>query len=341
MEPRPNLHPQFEELHEPTSSKSKYELQMKDQQKINYVGVDVSKDFLDVYHPAWESTRRFANSVQGLRRLLAAIAKESGLSHVIVEATGGYEKALARACGKEKILLSVLNPRQVRDFAKATGLLAKTDAIDARVLSEFGRRLEPSPRLPATPHQEQLTETVRRRDALVSIRSMQKTQLEKATDAFVRKDIQSLIVVLDKRVAKLDAQITSLIRSDAALQAKRLRLEQAQGVGPVLSSTLLAEIPELGTLTDREISSLAGLAPFNRDSGTHKGRRMIIGGRGRIRRALYMPTLCAVNRNPVLAAFYQRLIGKGKPHHVALTAAMRKLVCLLNRMLADPDFKPA
>jgi transposase len=313
---------------------------MKAQPQTYYVGVDVSKHKLDAFHPAWESPRGFENTAAGLRQLLAEVLGPGSGVQIVVEATGGYEKSLWEACAKAGVACSVINPRQVRDYARAAGLLAKTDAIDAKVLADYGRLFEPAPTEPPTPLQQALLAAVRRRANLVEQRSSEKDQLDKTTDTFVKQDLKSCLAVLGRHIAKLDARIAALIASDPQLQAKKQRLEQIKGVGPVASSTLLAELPELGTLGDRQAAALAGLAPFNRDSGRWRGQRMIIGGRDRVRRCLYMPALCAVNHNPILKKFYQRLIAKGKPHKVALTAAMRKLICLLNRMLADPLFEP-
>lgn len=337
----PRLHPQFEELHEPSSSKSKYEPQMKTPQPTYHAGVDVSKDKLDVFHPAWDAPRVFANTAAGIRKLLKAVAAEEGLVHLVAEATGGYERELAAGCAAAGVTLSVINPRQARDFARAKGLLAKTDAIDARLLAGFGRLMEPAPVVPPTPLQEELRAVVRRRGALVAQRVREKNQLGKTADPFVAKDIRSMIAVLDRRIAKCERHIAALVASDAGLKERQRRMEEVKGVSTVLSGTLLAEMPELGGIGDRQAASLAGLAPFARDSGKTRGKRMIGGGRGRVRRGLHMPALCAVRHNPVLGAFYRRLVEKGKPHHVALTAAMRKLLCLLNRMLADPAFRPS
>jgi len=337
----PHLHPQFEELHEPLSSKSKYETQMKMSQTTYHAGADVSKEKLDVFHPAWAAPRVFANTAAGIRKLLKAVTGEEGIVHLVAEATGGYERELAAGCAAAGVSLSVVNPRQARDFARAKGLLAKTDAIDARVLAEFGRLMEPAPVKPPTPLQEELRAAVRRRGALVAHRTREKNQLGKTADPFVAKDIRSMIALLDRRIERCEKHIAALVASDAQMKERQRRMEEVKGVSAVLSSTLLAELPELGAIGDRQVASLAGLAPFARDSGNWRGKRMINGGRGRVRRGLYMPTLSAVKHNAVLGAFYRRLVEKGKPHQVALTAAMRKLLCLLNRMLADAAFKPS
>ena len=165
--------------------------------------------------------------------------------------------------------------------------------------------------------------------------------LHKTTDSFVRKDLRSLIGILENLIRKFDKEISTLIDAQEDLKQKRQRLEKVKGVGPGVSSVLLAELPELGQIGDRQATALVGLAPMNRDSGKHRGKRSIQAGRGQVRRALYMPAMCAVRFNPILKAFYERLRAKGKAHHVAITAVMRKLICLLNRILADPNFTPA
>ena len=314
---------------------------MNSQTQTYHVGIDVSKEKLDVFHPAWERPRCFANTPRAIRDLLAAVAAAGGPCQLTAEATGGYEKQLVQAAAKAEVPISIVNPRQVRDYARAAGVLAKTDEIDARTLADYGRLFEPTPTEPLTASQQTLRAAVRRRESLIGQRTREKDQLGKDHDALVRRDLKSSIAALDRRIAKWDAHIATLIASDSEMAAKKDRLEQIKGVGAVASSTLLAEFPELGRLGDRQAAALAGLAPYNCDSGRWHGLRSIRGGRGRIRRALYMPALCAVRHNPVLREFYQRLRAKNKPHKVALTAAMRKMVCVLNRMLADPHFQPA
>lgn len=312
---------------------------MKEQLNYIHIGVDVSKGKLDVFHPNWKSARTFENTPAGIRKLFSALMREGEPCHVVVEATGGYEKNLARGCWEAGIPVSVVNAGRVREFAKSAGQLAKTDPLDAKVIGEFGACHKPRATPPPNPAQEELQGLVRRRESLVALRSREKNQLEKTPCPSIAKDIRSLIRVLDGRVAKFDKLIAALISNDEDLRSKCRRLEEVVGVGRVLSGAVLAEMPELGTIGDRQVSALAGLAPFAKDSGKRNGKRAIQGGRGRLRRALHMPTLCAVHHNPVLSEFYLRLMAGGKPHHVALTAAMRKLLVLLNRMLADPDFR--
>jgi transposase len=310
------------------------------QTSICYIGVDVCKDFLDVFSPLWTKVRRFSNAPKGIKKLLEAL-KDSPDPHLVIESTGGYEKPLRIGAAQASMALSMINPRQARDFAKASGRLAKTDALDAQILAEFGFTFKPQATPLPSKQLQQLKSFVRRRYYLNDLRIREKNQLDKIHEPLIRKEILSLIKTLETRITKLEKLMIELIDNEPPLAAKRQRMEQIKGVGPIVSVTLIAELPELGSLENPKIASLCGLAPFNRDSGKHRGKRTIVGGRGRIRRTLYMPTLCAIRHNAPLRDLYQRLTNNGKPGKVALTAAMRKLLCLLNRMLADPDFQPA
>lgn len=311
------------------------------EKNILYVGIDVSKARLDVHCPAWDRPAgSFANTPSGLRKLMDALPSAPRV-HLLCEATGGYEKALLAAAWKRGTDITSLNPARVRDYARATGIQAKTDGRDASVIARFGEATKPVPMRPPSATQIALTATVRRRDTLASERARHKNALEKETEAYLLRDIRTTISFLAKRIVQLDARISKLIASEPDLAGKRERMEGVKGIGPVASAVVLAECPELGSLGDKEAASLAGLAPFNRDSGQKRGVRCVKGGRSRLRRGLYMPALSASRHNPILKAFYERLIAKGKAHHVALVAVMRKLVCLLNRILADPSFQPA
>jgi len=281
------------------------------------------------------------NETKGINSLFRKLKKlEADYEiQIICEATGGYEKALVRSAFESGIAISILNPRQVRDFAKAGGVLAKTDAIDAAVITHFGETFKPKPMTPPSLTLEALQSVVRRRASLVKQRVREQNILEKTSDSFVKRDIKSSILAISKRIEKMETQIKKLIKEDEELALKSKRMQEVDGVGPVVASTILAELPELGQIGDRQASSLVGVAPFNDDSGPRKGRRATRGGRELIRRTIYMPTLCAIRCNPIFNDFYNRLIKKGKPHHVAAIAVMRKLICLLNRMISDPDFQ--
>ena len=313
---------------------------MKQPSAIYYVGVDISKDKLDVFHPMWTQTKVFQNCPGGLKALFADLAAYAGRIHLVCEATGGYEKELLREAFKRTTPITRINPRQGRDFAKAKGRLAKTDRIDANILSEFGSVFKPIAMPAPSKLQERLNALTRRRESLTNQLVREKNALENATESFLRNELKSMIRLLEKRLKRYDERIISLIEADAALQEKCQRLKQIKGVGPGTAASLLAEMPELGSMEDSQAAALIGVAPMNRDSGSKRGRRYIQGGRCRTRRALYMPALCAARCNPILKEFYERLRSKGKDHHVALTAVIRKLIRLLNRILADPNFTP-
>lgn len=306
-----------------------------------YLGVDVCKAKLDGYDPRTGQFHCFPNTPKGVRALFEELAGGEGILQLVCEPTGGYEKALIAEAHRRGIPVSAVNPRQVRDFARAKGQLAKTDAIDARILSEYGSALEPAPQQPPSAVQEKLSAVVRRKDTLVRQLAREKNALEKVTDAFVKADLKVCIAHLERRIARCEAQLSELIEADAELRAKRDKLTQVKGIGVAAATVLIAEVPELGTISDKQASSLIGVAPLNRDSGKWRGQRTIHGGRSLVRRSLYMPALCAAHHNPILREFYQGLIARNKPHHVALTAVIRKIICLTNRILADPDFQPS
>ena len=307
----------------------------------HYIGVDICKAKLDVHCHAWSAIRAFDNDIKGIKAFISALNKTKNMDsfHIICEATGGYEKLLAQAAFSSKINISIVNPRQVRDLAKASGQLAKTDSIDAKVITFYGETFKPEPLNPPTAERTKLEALVKRRVFLVNQRAKEKTIQQKTTEAIVKKDINASMKNLTKRINKLDELIDQVIREDEEMKAKSKRLQQASGVGPVLASTFLAILPELGTITNRQASALVGLAPFNKDSGKMRGKRSIRGGRSIVRKALFMPTLSAINCNPIFSEIYSRLVEKGKPHHVAMVAVMRKLICLVNKMLSDPDFE--
>jgi transposase len=306
-----------------------------------YVGVDISKDKLDVWVPFWKEPKVYCNDAKGRRALFKELIQSKKTCHLICEATGGYEALLMEDAFAKDIPISRLNPRQIRDFARAKGLLAKTDTIDAHTISHFGEVFTPSPSEPQSKGQKQLTAATRRRASIMGQLTREKTALQKATDRFVRKDIKSMVAILSRRLKNFDQETSRIIKSEESMSQKCRRIEQVKGVGKGTAAVILAELPELGQIADKQAAALVGLAPMNRDSGNRRGKRSIQGGRGQVRRALYMPAMCAVRFNPILKAFYDRLRAKGKVHHVALSAVMRKMICLLNRILADPKFIPA
>ena len=296
-----------------------------------YVGIDVAKATLDVaVHPTpdrWTlayTEREVAGLVTRLTALDPAL--------VVLEATGGLEGPLVGALAAAGLPVVVVNPRQVRDFAKATGTLAKTDALDAAVLAHFAAAVRPTPRPLPDAATQSLAALVTRRRQLVEMLTAERNRLGSAPRA-LRGEIQAHITWLQRRLTRLDTDLGQAIQTSPVWRAHDDLLQSVPGVGPVLATTLLASLPELGTLNRRAIAALVGVAPLNRDSGTLRGRRRVWGGRAAVRAVLYMGTLVAVRHNPVLRAFYQRLRAVGKLPKVALTACMRKLLTILNAML--------
>jgi transposase len=296
-----------------------------------FVGIDVSKAQLDVAIRPSGEIESFANDKLGIKALVKRLAK-IGPTLIVLEATGGYERQLTRALVSADLPAVVVNPRQVRDFAKATGQLAKTDSIDAGVLAHFAEVIRPQLRpLPDAVTVELRALTSRRRQLLETI-GAENNRLAMAAKA-VRKSINAHIRWLERDLERADQALDRAIEQSPIWKENEEILRSTPSIGPVTSRTLLAELPELGTLNRKQISSLAGLAPFNRDSGSLKGRRSIWGGRAPVRCALYMATLVATRCNSVIRDFYKRLRAKGKVFKVALVACMRKLLTILNSMI--------
>lgn len=306
-------------------------------ESVVYVGMDVAKATLDLYVSA--SSRQFANTLRGHSSLLRWL-HGLGLVHVVCEATGGYERAVVTALQAAGLSVSVVNARQVRDFARATGRLAKTDRLDAAVLAAYGACVHPPPTPAPTEVDAELAELVTRRQQVLAARIAEHNRLEHVRHRALRQQIKRHLVQLDRQLKQLADWIGNLIHTEPALAQKVARLSSVVGVGELTAVVLLALVPELGTLNRREAAALVGVAPFNRDSGPRRGKRLIVGGRAGARRALYMAALVAAFRNPRLRVFYQRLVGAGKPAKVALVAVMRKLIILLNQLLKNPQFQP-
>jgi transposase len=300
-----------------------------------YCGLDISKQNLQLH--LQDRLYDLPQTPVGHRRLLKLLAACSGI-HVVCEATGGYERAVVATLHQANIPVSVLNPARVRHFARATGQMAKTDHLDAAVLSDYGTKLQPKPTAPRTPQEQQLTELIRRRAQLLEILVAQRQQVEGLTLPALKRQAQSLIARLESDLARIQDLLKNLRTEAPALDARVEKLQAVKGVGTLTAMAVLAELPELGTLNRRQAAALAGLAPHPRDSGQWHGKRSIGGGRSQVRRALYMAALVAAHSNPRLKEFYQRLRSLGKPAKVALTAVMRKLIVLMNQILKHPDF---
>ena len=296
-----------------------------------FIGIDVSKDFLDVARWPEEHTFRVAREEAAIAALVETLRALTP-ARVVLEATGGLEAPVTAALASAGLPVAVVNPRQARDFAKATGQLAKTDRIDARLLARLGQSL--APRLTALKDEETraLEALLARRRQIVEMLTMEKNRLHSAANP-VRRDIAAHIAWLAKRLDDIDGELKAAIAGCEALRAKDRILQSAPGAGRVLATTLIANLPELGSLNRRAISALVGVAPLNCDSGTMSGARRVWGGRAAVRTVLYMATLSAIRCNPDIRAFHARLIASGKKPKVAITACMRKFLTILNAMV--------
>ena len=296
-----------------------------------YVGIDVAKAHLDIALDSSERKWQFGNDEVGINQV-TELLQEISPALVVMEATGGYETSLAYALKAVGIPVAIVNPRTARDFAKATGRLAKTDALDAKVLAHFAAVIKPEPRPISGEEMQELGAILARRRQVIEMITAEKNRLHTARKA-IRANIRAHIVYLEKELGGVEASLYNRIQESPIEQAKYNLLRSVPGVGPTLSTTLLIELPELGKLNKKQIAALVGVAPLNRDSGTLRGKRTVWGGRATVRGPLYMATLVATRYNPVIKTFYQRLCAAGKAKKVALTACMRKLLVILNAML--------
>ena len=302
------------------------------EQEAIYVGIDVAKAQLDVAVRPTDDRWVVSNDDGGIHQLMSRLkALEPAL--VVLEATGGLELSIVAALAAEESPVVVVNPRQVRDFAKATGKLAKTDALDAAVLAHFAEAVRPPVRPLRGAETQDLNSLTARRHQVMTMLVSEKNRLSAATTVAVRPRIEAHIAWLQRELDDLDKSLRETLRKSPVWREKDDLLRTVPGVGEQLSLTLLAYLPELGTLDRRQVAALVGVAPFNRDSGTLRGRRTVWGGRARIRAVLYMGALAASRYNPIIRDFYQRLVAAGKPKKLALTACMRKLLVILNSML--------
>lgn len=299
-----------------------------------YLGIDVSKKLLEVAVHESDFHYRCPNKASAFYALLAELIALRP-ARIVLEATGGLEKPLLTVLQEARLPVVVVNPRQVRAFAKALGQLAKTDRLDAGVLAHFAAAIKPPLRPFKSQDQQELEALMGRRGQLVDMLVAEKNRRHSATSDAVRETIKEHIDWLEERIAELDEQLQARLVSSTVWQSKDAILQSVPGIGPVVSFSLLADLPELGTLNRQCISKLVGVAPLNQDSGQHHGVRHIFGGRARVRCRLYMATLTAVRFNPVIKQFYQRLVAKGKPFKVALTACMRKLLSIVNLMVRN------
>jgi transposase len=297
----------------------------------DYAGIDVSKDTLDVAIYASKKKWRFPNDDGGINQLVKALT-ETELALVVMEATGGYETQLAYALNKARIPCAIVNPREAREFARATKKLAKTDTIDAGVLAHFAVAIKPEPRPLSDEQAQELEAILARRRQVVEMLTAEKNRLHTAREP-VREAIEAHINYLEKELRQIDSNLRGRIEESPIQREKYELLQSVPGVGPNLGATLLIELPELGNLNRRQVAALVGVAPLNHDSGAKRGKRSVWGGRPQVRAVLYMAALVATRVNPVISEFYARLCAMGKAKKVALVACMRKLLIILNSML--------
>ncbi len=297
-----------------------------------WIGIDVSKAVFDVAVDGESTCVRYAYTKAGMTRFVRSL-KRIEVEGVVMEATGGYERELCKRLQKAGWPVAVVNPRRIRDYARAVGVMAKTDRLDAGIIARYAAAMRPAPN-------ETLGETAlllkalsSRRRQLVAMRTMEKNRTEHVGDRTIGQSLHRILEVIEREIERLDRAIAAAIASDRERSDRAARLQTMPGVGACTANLLVTDLPELGIYNRRQIAALIGVAPMNRDSGTFRGKRMTGGGRHRLRTALYMPTLVAIQHNPVIRGHYQRLVGRGKPKMTAVVACMRKLVLILNTMM--------
>ena len=299
-----------------------------------FIGVDVCKPRLDLMILPTGEILEFENSVKGIKQFVKHVKKLKP-TLITCEYTGGLEQPLLIACTEAGLPVAVINPKQARDFARAMGKHAKTDAIDAVTLAEFAARMRPGITVPSSEHLRALEAITARRRQLLEMITMERNRLGSTRDVEARASIEAVIAFLEQQVGDFDGQILELVRADSELKALDVLLQSVPGVGPVVSATLLSSLPELGFAANSRLNALVGVAPMNHDSGSFRGIRRIRGGRGNVRAVLYMAAQSAVRFNPALKVVYERLVAAGKAKKVALVACMRKLLGILNAVVRD------
>lgn len=303
------------------------------EQQSQWVGIDVSKASLDVYLRPSGKQFQVSNQTSGIVELVRQL-QTFNIQQIILEASGGLELEAAQALQEQGYAISIINPRQGRDFAKASGKLAKTDRIDAAVLAHFGEAMQPAITVLSSVDEQALQEAVTRRRQLVEMLTAEKNR-QSSLRGKMRQSVEEHLEWLKERIRELDREIEALTQAQEQWRSHITILKSVPGIGNVIATTLVAALPELGQVSDKRISALVGVAPFNRDSGKYRGSRTIWGGRSSVRAVLYMGTLVAVQHNSVLKAFYARLLAQGKAKKVALVACMHKLLRILNAMIRD------
>jgi transposase len=296
-----------------------------------FVGIDISKETLDLAIVGQEATWQLDRDETGISQLVDLVTPMNP-QLIVMEATGGLEIDIVTRLAAAGLPISVVNPVRVREFAKAIGQYAKTDRIDAQLIAHFADKIRPAAISRKSQQEVLLSALVRRRKQVIGVITAEKNRLHTTWEP-LRERVAAHIAWLEEELEALGKEIYDLIQADPVWREKSMILQSVPGIGPVTAATLLAELPELGTVSRQKVASLAGVAPFNRDSGRRQGKRRTFGGRGQVRRALYMAALTASRRNPIIKRFYQRLLDKGKVKKVALTACMRKLLSIVNTML--------
>jgi len=302
-----------------------------DLQSWSWVGVDISKDFLDAHFQVTSETIRYNNCPIGIAKLLERLEQETNPA-VVCEATGSYDRLMAKTLNANGIRVSVVNPRPIRDLARGFNQLAKTDALDARMIAQYGALTTPAATVFVSEQDEELKAWVTRRSLMVEMLSAEKNR-RRALKGAAKQEVSEHIDWLKERIGKLDEKIKELGESKAEWRERQVLLTSVKGIGPVISSSLLVLLPELGQLNRGKIAALVGLAPFNRDSGRYRGKRRIWGGRASVRTLLYLATLSAIRYNPPIRAYYEHLVSKGKVRKVAIVACARKMLLCLNAMV--------
>lgn len=297
------------------------------------IGIDVSKAYLDIFFYPLRKSRRFDNSSEGIAKLLKFIADNIEPDLIVIEASGGYERNLLYASQEAGFLIALVNARQVRDFAKAKGVLAKTDCLDARVLADFGAAIRPIPK--AYSGSSKLGQFVIRRRQIIELIKREQQHLEHVLDTSISTSIEKNIAMLNTELKEIEKSMKVAVMQDESTREKFEIITSCKGVGEITAFTLITDFPELGNISHGQASALAGLAPFNHDSGEMRGLRRIKGGRKQVRNVLYMAALSASRYNPDIRNFYNRLRNGGKSYKVAITACMRKLLIIINSLVRD------
>lgn len=296
-----------------------------------YIGIDISQEHLDMAAYPTGQIWQYKNNKSGIAKTVAKL-KVVKPQLIVMEATGGLEVSLEEALDEAGLAVAVVNPKRIRDFGKSMGILAKTDELDAKVMAQFAAKVEPTAKPIRSKEERELDSLLTRRSQLSDMLTAERNRLRQQTGPEVQGNITEHIAYLESRIKGLDGEINGKIKQNPTFKAKLDLYRSMKGVGPVLGCILIAKLTELGKLNQREIASLTGLAPVNRDSGKLRGRRMIQGGRAMVRKALYMPTVTAIRYNPVIKVYYERLVARGKLGKVALVACMHKMLTILNAM---------